>query len=99
MRDFATADAIQEELRQVAQSCGCYIFIDDRGSNRTFRFSFNPNDGRTTHGSQGDGGRSRRDELTRHDYVQEEGEGQLQLSAEAQAEVDALLLQRIVAKR
>ena len=97
MRDFATADAIQEELRQVAQSCGCYLFIDDRGSNRTFRFSFNPNDGRTGHG--GDGGRSRRDELTRHDYVQEEGEGQLQLSAEAQAEVDALLLQRIVAKR
>ena len=97
MRDFATADAIQEELRQVAQSCGCYLFIDDRGSNRTFRFSFNPNDGRTGHG--GDGGRSRRDELTRHDYVQEEGEGQLQLSGEAQAEVDALLLQRIVAKR
>ena len=82
----------------MAQSCGCYLFIDDRGSNRTFRFSFNPNDGRATHG-HGDGGRSRRHELTRHDYVQEEGEGQLQLSGEVQAEVDALLLQRIVAKR
>jgi cysteinyl-tRNA synthetase len=84
IRDYAGADAIREELRQVALLCECMLFIDD--SARTFRFASK----RSRREPQGD--------PDAHNYSRKD-EGDVAVTAETQAAIDKMLLERIVAKR
>ena len=87
-RDYAAADAIKEELKQVALSCQCLLFIDDR--ERTFRFAIST--------SQALSARSRRGGADGHDYTRKD-DGDVTVTPEQQTRIDNLLLERVAAKR
>jgi cysteinyl-tRNA synthetase len=83
-RDFATSDAIRDELKQVAESCQCMLFIDDKAC--TFRLAIKNSAAR----SSGD--------PDAHNYARKD-DGEVTLTAKQQTRIDELLLERVKAKR